>query len=191
METPELRGTPIVLRAIDNTLLASFAAAGITLDQDVTVNAARTLNATTADFAQLLAGSVAASGNVTTNGSILADQQIESDLRLRAPLLESDRALLPDPEGRHAGRAGGRHLPGQRGHRTRGQLALPALSGGTSGVQVLSPLLEQIAVGPPGGSVGTVIRNVAPTGESTVLLDSNNQAGLAELNWSSPSAAAS
>ena len=48
-------------------------------------------------------------------------------------------------------------------------------------MQVLSPLLEQIAVGPPGGSVGTVIRNVAPTGESTVLLDSNNQAGLAEL----------
>ena len=79
-----------MLRAIDNTLLASFAAAGITLDQDVTVNAARTLN--TADFAQLLAGSVAASGNVTTNGSILADQQIESDLRLRAPLLESDPA---------------------------------------------------------------------------------------------------
>ena len=67
LETPELRGTPIVLRAIDNTPLASFAAAGITLDQDVTVNAARTLNATTADFAQLLAGSVAASGNVTTN----------------------------------------------------------------------------------------------------------------------------
>ena len=62
------------------------------MDQDVTVNAARTLNATTADFAQLLAGSVAASGNVTTNGSILANLQIESDLRLRAPLLESDPA---------------------------------------------------------------------------------------------------
>ena len=43
-----------MLRAIDNTPLASFAAAGITLDQDATVNAARTLNATTADFAQLL-----------------------------------------------------------------------------------------------------------------------------------------
>ena len=39
VETPELRNTPIVLRAIDNTPLASFAAAGITLDQDVTVNA--------------------------------------------------------------------------------------------------------------------------------------------------------
>ncbi len=127
LETPELRGTPIVLRAIDNTLLASFAAAGITLDQDVTVNAARTLNATTADFAQLLAGSVAASGNVTTNGSILADQQIESDLRLRAPLLESD------PAGFFLTLRGGTQgvlvddLPGQRGHRTRGQLALPDL----------------------------------------------------------------
>ena len=182
VETPELRGTPIVLRAIDNTLLASFAAAGITLDQDVTVNAARTLNATTADFAQLLAGSVAASGNVTTNGSILADQQIESDLRLRAPLLESD------PAGFFLTLRGGTQgVLVDDTFRVNGAIApeasLPflSLSGGTSGVQVLSPLLEQIAVGPPGGSVGTVIRNVAPTGESTVLLDSNNQAGLAEL----------
>ena len=182
VETPELRGTPIVLRAIDNTLLASFAAAGITLDQDVTVNAARTLNATTADFAQLLAGSVAASGNVTTNGSILADQQIESDLRLRAPLLESD------PAGFFLTLRGGTQgVLVDDTFRVNGAIApeasLPflSLSGGTSGVQVLSPLLEQIAVGPPGGTVGTVIRNVAPTSESTVLLDSNNQAGLAEL----------
>ena len=182
LETPEFRGTPIVLRAIDNTPLASFAAAGITLDQDVTVNAARTLNATTADFAQLLAGSVAASGNVTTNGSILADQQIESDLRLRAPVLESD------PAGFFLTLRGGTQgLLVDDTFRVNGAIApeasLPflSLSGGTSGVQVLSPLLEQIAVGPPGGSVGTVIRNVAPTGESTVLLDSNNQAGLAEL----------
>ena len=182
LETRELRGTPIVLRAIDNTPLASFAAAGITLDQDVTVNAARTLNATTADFAQLLAGSVAASGNVTTNGSILADQQIESDLRLRAPVLESD------PAGFFLTLTGGTQgVLVDDTFRVNGAIApeasLPflSLSGGTSGVQVLSPLLEQIAVGPPGGSVGTVIRNVAPTGESTVLLDSNNQAGLAEL----------
>ena len=182
VETPELRGTPIVLRAIDNMLLASFAAAGITLDQDVTVNAARTLNATTADFAQLLAGSVAASGNVTTNGSILADQQIESDLRLRAPLLESD------PAGFFLTLRGGTQgVLVDDTFRVNGAIApeasLPflSLSGGTSGVQVLSPLLEQIAVGPPGGTVGTVIRNVAPTGESTVLLDSNNQVGLAEL----------
>ena len=51
-------------------------------------------------------------------------------------------------------------------------------SGGTSGVQVLSPLLEQIAVGPPGG---TVWGRSSATGEATVLLDANNQAGLAEL----------
>ena len=40
------------------------------------------------------------------------------------------------------------------------------------------PLLEQIAVGPPGG---TVWGRSSATGEATVLLDANNQAGLAEL----------
>ena len=93
-----------------------------------------------------------ASGNVTTNGSILADQQIESDLRLRgAPLLESD------PAGFFLTLRGGAIAP-------EASLPFLSLSGGTSGVQVLSPLLEQIAVGPPRGSVGTVIRNVAPHG---------------------------
>ncbi|CAE6911750.1 unnamed protein product [Symbiodinium sp. CCMP2592] len=56
-----------------------------------------------------------------------------------------------------------------------------SLSGGTSGVQVLAPLLEQIAVGPPNGTVGTVIRNAAPTGEVQLLLDANNQTCVAEL----------
>ena len=40
--------------------------------------------------------------------------------------------------------------------------------GGSSGVQVLSPLLEQIAVGPTDGTVGVVV------------LDANNQGGVAE-----------
>ena len=52
------------------------------------------------------------------------------------------------------------------------------LSGGSSGVQVLSPLLEQIAVGASGETVGMVIRNASPT---ALLLDSNNQNGVAEL----------
>ena len=56
-----------------------------------------------------------------------------------------------------------------------------SLSGGSSGVQVLSPLLEQIAVGPTDGTVGVVVRNAAPTGDAKLLLDSNNQAGVAEL----------
>ena len=42
-------------------------------------------------------------------------------------------------------------------------------------MQVLSPLLEQIAV------VGMVIRNASPTGAASLLLDSNNQNGVAEL----------
>ena len=56
-----------------------------------------------------------------------------------------------------------------------------SLSGGTSGVQVLSPLLEQIAVGPTNGTVGVVVRNAAATGEASLLLDANNQNGVVEL----------
>ena len=48
-------------------------------------------------------------------------------------------------------------------------------------MQVLSRVLEQIAVGPTDGSVGTVIRNAATTGDAKLLLDANNQAGVAEL----------
>ena len=48
-------------------------------------------------------------------------------------------------------------------------------------MQVLSLLLEQIAVGPTDGTVGVVVRNAATTGEAALLLDANNQAGVAEL----------
>ena len=178
----QIRNATTTLRAEDGTLLASFAAGSIGLEQDITVRSDRTLNATTADFAQFFVGSTAATGSFTSSSSITATQQIESDLRLRAPLLESD------PAGFFLTLRGGTQgVLVDDTFRVNGAIApeasLPflSLSGGTSGVQVLSPLLEQIAVGPPGGTVGTVIRNVAPTGESTVLLDSNNQAGLAEL----------
>ena len=178
----QIRNATTTLRAEDGTLLASFAAGSIGLEQDITVRSDRTLNATTADFAQFFVGSTAATGAFTSSSSITATQQIESDLRLRAPLLESD------PAGFFLTLRGGTQgVLVDDTFRVNGAIApeasLPflSLSGGTSGVQVLSPLLEQIAVGPPGGTVGTVIRNVAPTGESTVLLDSNNQAGLAEL----------
>ena len=55
-----------------------------------------------------------------------------------------------------------------------------SLSGGSSGVQVLSPLLEQIAVA-PNSSVGLVARNAAATGDASLILDSNAQNGLVEL----------
>ena len=54
------------------------------------------------------------------------------------------------------------------------------LSGGSRGV-LLSLLLEQIAVGGSGETVGMVIRNASPTGTASLLLDSNNQNGVAEL----------
>ncbi|CAE7585806.1 unnamed protein product, partial [Symbiodinium sp. CCMP2592] len=61
------------------------------------------------------------------------------------------------------------------------EASLPFLSLSTSGVQVLSPLLEQIAVGPTDGTAGVVVRNAAPTEDAKLLLDANNQAGVAEL----------
>ena len=36
-------------------------------------------------------------------------------------------------------------------------------------------------MGPTDGTVGVVVRNAAPTGDAKLLLDSNNQAGVAEL----------
>ena len=178
----QIQNALVTVRREDGAPLASFADGGISLDRDVTVAAASTLNATTADFAQLLVGSTAASGTFNSSSSVTANLEVVSNLRVEAPLVRCDPAASV--------------LTIQRGTngvlvddtlRINGALApeasLPflSLSGGSSGVQVLSPLLEQIAVGQPGGTVGTVIRNAAPTGDAKLLLDSNNQAGVAEL----------
>ena len=178
----QLRNATTTIRAEDGTLLASFAAGGIGLEQDITVRSDRTLNATTADFAQFFVGSTAATGTFTSSSSVAATQEITSDLRLEAPLVRSDPAapwltvqggtngILMDDTVRINGVLG-----------PEASLPFLSLSGGTSGVQVLSPLLEQIAVGPTDGTVGVVVRNAAATGEAALLLDSNNQAGVAEL----------
>ena len=178
----EIRNATTTIRAEDGTLLASFAAGSIGLEQDITVRSDRTLNATTADFAQFFVGSTAATGTFSSSSSVSATQEITSDLRLEAPLVRSDPAapwltvqggtngiLLDDTV----------RVNGVLGPET--SLPFLSLSGGSSGAQVLSPLLEQIAVGPTDGSVGMVIRNAAPTGDAQLLLDSNNQAGVAEL----------
>jgi hypothetical protein len=191
VDTPEVRSSAgdlqiqnalVTVRKEDGALLASFADGGISLDRDVTVAAASTLNATTADFAQLLVGSTAASGTFNSSSSVTANLEVVSNLRLEAPLVRSDPAapwltvqggtngILLDDTVRVNGVLG-----------PEASLPFLSLSGGTSGVQVLSPLLEQIAVGPTDGTVGVVIRNAATTGEAAVLLDANNQAGVAEL----------
>ena len=107
----------------DGALLASFADGGISLDRDVTVAAASTLNATTADITQLTVGSTAATGAFSSNSSVTANLEVVSNLRLEAPLVRCDPTA---PGSRSsAGRPGQRHPPGQRGHRARGQPALP------------------------------------------------------------------
>ena len=172
----QIRNATTTIRPKDGTLLASFATGSIGLEQDITVRADRTLNATAADFAQFFVGSTAATGTFASSSSITATQQIESDLRVQAPLVRSDPAapLLTIQGGTNGVlvddtlRINGVLAP-------EASLPFLSLSGGTSGVQVLSPLLEQIAVGPTNGTVGVVVRNAAATGEASLLLDANNQ----------------
>ena len=177
----QIRNATTTIRAEDGTLLASFAAGSIGLEQDITVRSDRTLNATTADFAQFFVGSTAATGAFTSSSSITCTQQIESDLRVQAPLLRCDPAasVLTVTGGTQGVlvddtlRVNGVIAP-------EASLPFLSLSGGSSGVQVLSPLLEQIAVA-PNSSVGLVARNAAATGDASLILDSNAQNGLVEL----------
>ena len=178
----QIRNATTTIRAEDGTLLASFAAGSIGLEQDITVRSDRTLNATTADFAQFFVGSTTATGAFTSSSSITAAQQIESDLRAQAPLLRCDPAasVLTVTGGTQGVlvddtlRVNGVIAP-------EASLPFLSLSGGSSGVQVLSPLLEQIAV-VPNSSSGLVVRNAAATGDASLILDSNAQNdGVVEL----------
>ena len=92
LDTPELRSSAgdlqiqnalVTVRKEDGALLASFADGGISLDRDVTVAAASTLNATTADFAQFFVGSTAATGAFSSNSSVTANLEVVSNLRVR------------------------------------------------------------------------------------------------------------
>ena len=178
----QIRNATTTIRAEDGTLVASFATGSIGLEQDITVRSDRTLNATTADFAQFFVGSTAATGTFASSSSVSATQEITSDLRLEAPLVRCDpTAPWLTVQGGTNGvlvddtlRINGVVAP-------EASLPFLSLSGGSSGVQVLSPLLEQIAVGGSGETVGMVIRNASPTGAASLLLDSNNQNGVAEL----------
>ena len=174
----QIRNATTTLRAEDGTLLASFAAGSIGLEQDITVRSDRTLNATTADFAQFFVGSTAATGAFTSSSSITATQQIESDLRvlLRCDPAASVLTVTGGTQGVLVDdtlRVNGAIAP-------EASLPFLSLTGGSSGVQVLSPLLEQIAV-VPNSSVGIVARNAAATGDATLILDSNAQNGVVEL----------
>ncbi|CAE7943752.1 unnamed protein product, partial [Symbiodinium necroappetens] len=175
LDAPELRSSAgdlqiqnalVTIRKEDGALLASFADGGISFDRDVTVAAASTLNATSADFAQFFVGSTAATGTFNSNSSVTANLEVVSNLRLEAPLLRCDpTAPQLTIEGGTSGVLVDSTLVVNGLIAPDASLPFLSLSGGSGGVQVLSPLLEQIAVGPPAGSVGMVIRNAAPTGD--------------------------
>ena len=178
----QIQNALVTVRKEDGALLASFADGGISLDRDVTVAAASTLNATTADFAQLLVGSTAASGTFNSSSSVTANLEVVSNLRVEAPLVRCDPAAAElTIQGGTNGVLVDNTLRVNGALAPEASLPFLTLSGGTSGVQVLSRVLEQIAVGPTDGTVGVVARNAATTGDAKLLLDANNQAGVAEL----------
>ena len=106
----QIRNATTTIRAEDGTLLASFAAGSIGLEQDITVRSDRTLNATTADFAQFFVGSTAATGG-------LHEQQLH-------------HRHAADRERPKPGRAGGRHAAGERSDSSGSEPALPEPVGG-------------------------------------------------------------
>ena len=134
----QIRNATTTIRAEDGTLVASFATGSIGLEQDITVRSDRTLNATTADFAQFFVGSTAATGTFASSSSVSATQEITSDLRLEAPLVRCDpTAPWLTVQGGTNGvlvddtlRINGVVAP-------EASLPFLSLSGGSSGVQVL------------------------------------------------------
>ena len=185
VETPQLQSAAGDLQ-IQNALVTvcrpPSRTAAFSLDRDVTVAAASTLNATTADFAQLLVGSTATSGAFNSSSSVTANLEVVSNLRVEAPLVRCDPAAsVLTIQGGSNGVLVDDTLLVNGALAPEASLPFLTLSGGSSGVQVLSPLLEQIAVGGSGETVGMVIRNASPTGAASLLLDSNNQNGVAEL----------
>ena len=88
----QIQNALVTVRREDGAPLASFADGGISLDRDVTVAAASTLNATTADFAQLPVGSTAARGTFNSSSSVTANLEVVRNLRVEAPLVRCDPA---------------------------------------------------------------------------------------------------
>ena len=181
VETPQLQSAAgdlqvqnalVTIRKEDGALLASFADGGISLDRDVTVAAASTLNATTADFAQLLVGSTAASGTFNSSSSVTANLEVVSNLRVEAPLVRCD------PAAPWLAIEGGALVNDTL--LVNGTIApepsLPYLyvSGGTSGVQVNSTYAEVTGLGAPGGFCELAVINQAPARVARLYLTTQN-----------------
>ena len=186
VETPQLQSAAgdlqiqnalVTVRKEDGALLASFADGGISLDRDVTVAAASTLNATTADITQLTVGSTAATGAFNSNSSVTANLEVVSNLRLEAPLVRCDpTAPWLSIEG------GAQGILVNDTLRVNGAIAPEAslpylfLSGGTTGLEMNTKFAAVTGLGDPGGFCELAVINQAPTGVARLFLSTQNSA---------------
>ena len=137
METPQLQSAAgdlhalVTVRKEDGALLASFADGGISLDRDVTVAAASTLNATTA-------GSTAATGAFSSNQRHRQPGgRQQPPPRSAAGALRPDRALI---EGGAQGVLGNDTLLVNGAIGPEASLPYLFLSGGTTGLEMNTKL---------------------------------------------------
>ena len=186
LDTPELRSSAgdlqiqnalVTVRREDGALLASFADGGISLDRDVTVAAASTLNATTADFAQFFVGSTAATGAFSSNSSVTANLEIVSNLRLEAPLVRCNPAApWLSIEGGAQGVLVNDTLLVNGAIAPEPSLDYLFLSGGTVGLEMNTKFAAVTGVGDPGGFCELAVINQAPTGVARLFLSTQNNA---------------
>ena len=187
VETPQLQSAAgdlqiqnalVTVRKEDGALLASFADGGISLDRDVTVAAASTLNATTADITQLTVGSTAATGAFNSNSSVTANLQVVSNLRLEAPLVRCDpTAPWLSIEGGAQGVLVNDTLRVNGAIAPEASLPYLFLSGGTTGLEMNTKFAAVTGLGDPGGFCELAVINQAPTGVARLLLATQNSAG--------------
>ena len=186
VETPQLQSSAgdlqiqnalVTVRKEDGALLASFADGGISLDRDVTVAAASTLNATTADITQLTVGSTAATGAFNSNSSITANLEFVSNLRLEAPLVRCDpTAPWLSIEGGAQGVLVNDTLRVNGAIAPEASLPYLFLSGGTTGLEMNTKFAAVTGLGDPGGFCELAVINQAPTGVARLFLSTQNNA---------------
>ena len=165
-------------RKEDGALLASFADGGISMDRDVTVAAASTLNATTADITQLTVGSTAATGAFSSNSSVTANLEVVSNLRLEAPLVRCDpTAPWLSIEGGAQGVLVNDTLRVNGAIAPEASLPYLFLSGGTTGLEMNTKFAAVTGLGDPGGFCELAVINQAPTGVARLFLATQNSAG--------------
>ena len=184
VETPQLQSAAgdlqiqnalVTVRQEDGALLASFADGGISLDRDVTVAAASTLNATTADITQLTVGSTAATGAFNSNSSVTANLEVVSNLRLEAPLVRCDpTAPWLSIEGGAQGVLVNDTLRVNGAIAPEASLPYLFLSGGTTGLEMNTKFAAVTGLGDPGGFCELAVINQAPTGVARLFLATNN-----------------